>query len=257
MVAYRACQLDAMLMPLIGELMVPVAGWPTRGSRYARATRQGANQPPVRNIRFAPANRLDTVPIGTNRNDNQAETAVITIYGRTRLRIELRPDRDMIKIGEELTFRLETTALLGTSANGQSFARMISPAIDVRKPFSDLAAKPPRTLRLRGSKDRLDAGLAPASLQERNPEIGAVRDVELEVVTHDNGAPHIHAGQPDVPGGYYLGVFISGAYCPDHGANDPAEDHDDHDDHSQRRRRRRAAMNTTTARPPDPDPAPI
>ncbi len=84
MVAYRARQLDAMLMPLIGELMVPVAGWPTRGSRYARATQQGAKQPPLRNIRFAPANRLDTVPIGTNRNDNQAETAVISIYGRTR-----------------------------------------------------------------------------------------------------------------------------------------------------------------------------
>ena len=91
-------------MPLIGELMVPVAGWPTRGSRYARATRRRARQPALRNIRFAPANRLDTVPIGTNRNDNQAETAVITIYARTRLRIELRADRDVVTTGEGLTF---------------------------------------------------------------------------------------------------------------------------------------------------------
>jgi hypothetical protein len=68
------------------------------------------------------------VPIGTNRNDHQAETAVITIYARTRLRIELRADRDVVTTGEGLTFRLETTALAGSSATGQSLARMISPA---------------------------------------------------------------------------------------------------------------------------------
>ncbi len=33
-------------------------------------------------------------------------------------------------------------------------------------------------------------------------------------------------------GGYYLGVFVSGAYCPDHSADDPAEDHEEHDDHA-------------------------
>ena len=227
MVAYRTRQLDAMLMPLIGELMVPVAGWPTRGSRYARATRRGARQPALRNIRFAPANRLDTVPIGTNRNDNQAETAVITIYARTRLRIELRPDRDVVPTGEGLTFRLATTALTGSSATGQSLARMISPAIDVREPFRELAAKPPRAVLLRGGQGRLDAGLALAYLEERTPGIGAARDVELVVVAHDEGAPHVHADQSDIPGGYYLGVFISGAYCPDHSAADPAQaDHD-------------------------------
>jgi hypothetical protein len=112
---------------------------------------------------------------------------------------------------------------------------MISPAIDVREPFRELAAKPPRAILLRGGKGRLDAGLAMAFLEERNPEIGAVRDVELAVVAHDEGAPHVHADQSDVPGGYYLGVFISGAYCPDHSAADPAQaDHDhaaagDHD----------------------------
>jgi hypothetical protein len=55
---------------------------------------------------------------------------------------------------------------------------MISPAIDVREPFRELAAKPPRALLLRGGKGRLDAGLALAYLEERNPEIGAARDVE-------------------------------------------------------------------------------
>jgi len=90
-------------MPLIGELMVPVAGWPTRVAVRPRHA-AGARQPALRNIQFAPANRLDTVPIGTNRNDHQAETAVITIYARTRLRIELRADRDVVTTGEGLTF---------------------------------------------------------------------------------------------------------------------------------------------------------
>jgi hypothetical protein len=55
-----------------------------------------------------------------------------------------------------------------------------------------------------------------------------VRDVELVVVAHDEGAPHVHADQSDVPGGYHLGVFISGAYCPDHSATDPAQAGHDH-----------------------------
>jgi hypothetical protein len=64
--------------------------------------------------------------------------------------------------------RLETTALAGIGATGQSLARMISPTIDVREPFRELAAKPPRAVLLRGGKGRLDAGLALAYLEEES-----------------------------------------------------------------------------------------
>jgi hypothetical protein len=230
MVAYRALRLDAMLMPQIGELMVPVAGWPTRGTRFGRATGQGGKLPVPRNIRLAPAHRLDTVPVGTNRNDNQAETAVVTIYARTRLRIELRPDADVVRLGDRLTFRLAETALTGSSAIGQALARMISPALDVRGPLAKLAAKPPRSLLIRGSKGRVDPALALALLERDNPEIGAVRDVELELVSHESGGLHAHAGPTEVPGGHYLGVFVSGAYCAEHSAEE-SHDHPQNGDH--------------------------
>jgi hypothetical protein len=232
MVAYRAQQLDAMVMPLIGELMVPVAGWPTRGARFARATSQGRALPTPRNVRSGPAHRLDTVPVGTNRNDNPSETAVVTIYARTRLRIGVRPDTDVVRRGEQITFRVDVLALTGASATGQPLARLISPAADVRQSLTELAAKPPRSVRLKGSRERLDAALALAFLERRDPSVGAVRDLELEVVSHGGGSPHAHVEDTDQPGGYHLGLFVSGAYCAEHSPGDQAEagDGDDHEE---------------------------
>jgi Common central domain of tyrosinase len=231
MVAYRASHFDAMVMPLISELMLPVAGWPSRGPRFARSTPQAATQVLPRSLQVRPANRLDTVPLGTNRNDNPGETVIVSIYARTRLRLELLPDAELAKRGDEVTFRLQTTALTGTFIVDQSLARMISPALDVRRPFAELAAKPPRSAMVPGTKDRIDVALALARLEQENPKVGAVRDVELSVVSHDSGALHAHAERTDVPGAYHVGLYISGAYCADHshaeaGQAGGAHDHD-------------------------------
>jgi hypothetical protein len=69
----------------------------------------------------------------------------------------------------------------------------------------------------------VDAALALAFLERRDPSVGAVRDLELEVVSHGGGTLHAHVEDTDQRGGYHLGLFVSGAYCAEHSAGDPAE----------------------------------
>jgi hypothetical protein len=229
MVAYRARTMDAMVMPLVGELVVPVAGWPTRGSRFAGAL-PGKRKRVVasRNVVVAaPANRLDSMPLGTNRADGPSCTAVVTIYGRSRLRVDLVSE-PVVKLGEELTFRLHVDDVGGSSATTGALARLVGPAADVRRLVADAGTNVPSWTRVPHSRDKaIDPALVLAWLEQKDSAVGAVVDIELEASVHGDGPMHFHGGKAAVPGGTHLGVFVEGTYCPDH--NTTSHDHTNHD----------------------------
>jgi hypothetical protein len=232
MIAYRARAMDAMVMPVVGELMVPVAGWPTRGARYAGSL-PGKRKRVVasRTVRVdAPANRLDSVPVGTNRGDGPSCSAVVNIYGRSRLQLDLVSE-PVVELGQELTFRLHLDTVAGTPATTGALARMIGPAADVRRLVADARQKVPSWTRVPRSKDKtVDPALVLAWLEQQDPAVGAVVDSELEPAVHDDGPLHFHGGEAQVPGGTHLGVFVEGTYCPEHDAAAGGHDHG-HGDH--------------------------
>jgi hypothetical protein len=51
--------------------------------------------------------------------------------------------------------------------------------------------------------------------EAKDPGLGSVRDEQAELVQHDGGAPHVHVGETSIPGGYHLGLYVTGRYFPD------------------------------------------
>src|SRR5215216_6875736 len=215
-VAWRARTLDAMVMVDPGELMVPVAAGPVRGPRYARLLMPPERRKAARTVAGTPRHRLDIRATSTNRSDKPASSVVVNIYARTRLRIELRPDAQRAQAGAPLTVNIMTDALRGAAAGVSGFARLVAPVQDLRALVrkSKLPASVRKQARLADSKLKLDAALVRAKLEAKNARVGEIRDEELKVVSHHDGAPHVHVAQTDVPGPYHIGILIEGIYQP-------------------------------------------
>lgn len=219
MVAYRARRMDAMLMPTVGELMLPVSAGPVRGKRFERLLATPAARVPSRNVRQRAAHRFDERPLGTNNSDQPACTAVVNIYARTRLRLELVPSVELLRKGERLSVRVEPTVLQGNVTTSRAFARLISPANDLAAAVFDAERRrklPPELALPDSTALRLDSSRVLAFLERENRKLAKLHDRELPVVQHDSGALHIHVDKPEISGTYHLGVYIEGSYCPDH-----------------------------------------
>jgi hypothetical protein len=216
LVAWRTRSLDAMVMVDPGELMVPVAAGPVRGSRYARLLQKPERRLPARSVVSRPVHRLDIRPTATNRSHRPASTVVVNVHARTRLRVELRPELEVAAPGAPLTVNILTNALRGSAIGSAGFSRLMAPLQDlralVRKP--DLPASILRKLRLPDSKLGLDAALVLASLETRSAAVGKIRDEELKVVIHHEGPLHVHVENTRVPGPYHVGVWLEGMYHP-------------------------------------------
>jgi hypothetical protein len=231
MVAYRAPQLDAMVMPNIGELIQPMSAGPVRGPRYSRLLVEPRERVPVRNIRGEPRHRLDERTAGTNHGDRSACMVVVNIQGRSRLRMELVPTGSDLRTGCELGFALEVEALQGNVTIDRAFARMLSPTHDLAAAVEDECRRHDAGARSDDPKhESPDPALLLAHLEQRDSELTAWRDQELEVMTHGDGPPHMHVPDTTVPGIYHVGLIVEGHYCPMHGhaAHEPAHDHGDH-----------------------------
>src|SRR5262249_19470217 len=112
-VAWRARTLDAMVMLDPGELLVPVAGGPVRGPRYARFWTEPAKRVAARAVSGRPRHRLDIRATSTNRSNRPASTVVVNLYARTRMTIALRPEVEPQKPGAPLTINVATSSMRG------------------------------------------------------------------------------------------------------------------------------------------------
>ncbi len=219
MAAYRATELDAMVMPFLGELIFPVSAGPVRGPRYARLLQRPKGRVAARSVRDEPRNRLDVRPPSTNNDDGIACSLVVNVYARTRLRLELVPRKGERLTGASVTLDLAADVLAGDASIGTSFGRLVSPIADIRGEVERVRGSDiPEGERLPKSAAKLDAARVLARLERENPALGRQRDDEVEVVTHGGSVAHVHVGETGTPGVYHLGVYAEGSYCPGHDA---------------------------------------
>lgn len=233
MVAYKARTLDAMVMPTIGELILPVSAGPVRGPRFSRLLIPPKSRQSTRSVNVKSAHRLDEEPLSTNRNDNEACSVVINISARTRLRMDLLPKVKLASSGDGLEIEIISHVLAGNAVSGRTFARLIAPDHDVSALVASAKpAKIPKEARMKGSKAlQFDPARVLAVLEKENRNIAHMRDEEVQVAKHEDNQLHMHIENTEVPGVYHLGVFIEGTYCPEHSISQDGHNHD-HDEHT-------------------------
>jgi hypothetical protein len=226
MISYRARDLSAMLMVDISELLVPVAAGPIRGPRHARLLGQQKRfAAPARSVTGVQRHALDVRAAETNSSGNQSAAVVVNIYAASRLRIELVPANDVVEAGKKIRIDLQPDVLSGVVSSSRSFARLIAPAVDVARLVARVKPKNvPKDALLEGSLSlKFDPARVLAHLEAEDPKIARVRDEVANVASHD-GASHIHLDPSDIAGVQHLGVYIEGAYCPQH-ATSGVHDH--------------------------------
>jgi hypothetical protein len=224
MVAYKARLLDAMLVPTVAELLWPVAAGPSRGPRYSRLIAAPSQRIATRNVLNArPANRLDTISLSTNRNDQQACNAVVNIYARSRLQIELAPRAERFRAGSPFSIDVNVNVLQGNIVGTRSFARLAAPAVDVAATIAAVAQRQiPKEAALEGSRAlKFDPVRVLATLEKRTPRLGRLRNEELQVEVLE-GRAMMNVVKTDVAGGYHVGAYFEGTYCPRHARAAPA-----------------------------------
>lgn len=239
MVAYRARDETAMTMFLPGDLMIPVSAGPVRGPRYARLLDRRLQTSPVRGIASPARHRLDVGATGTNNDDADACAIVVNIYARSRLRVELAPERELVDRADGFKVSVAADTLAGGVASTAVFGRLVGPAVDLAEIVRGTAsADVPRraTYRVPGdkrSRRRIDTAILLALLERDRPELTEVIDEEVLVSKHGDGPPHLHVEERPAAGGWHLGVYVEGSYCPEHDAIASGHEHEgaDHDHH--------------------------
>ena len=216
MAAYKAQRLDAMLMPELGELLFPVSAGPVRGARYARLLQKPMARKAKRNVVRRALHTHDVVPVSTNHSDQEACDLVVNIYARTRLRVRLQAESNLINPGTELKVTINNDVLAGRIVPSLAFARLIAPSIDLAALVARTRpARVPAEASLKGPQAlRFDPAMLLAMLEKKNRKIAVLRDKEVELARHDDGPLHIHDKETNIPGVYHLGVYVEGIYYP-------------------------------------------
>ena len=239
MVAYKDRDMTSMAMFLPGALMLPVAAGPVHGARWTRALERRKVAASSRAAFRKPNNRLDSAPTGTNTDPTDACAMVVNIYARTNLRVELAPERELVERSASVNLRIETDVLAGGLARTRSFARVVSPAVDVADLVGRIKTEAiPRRARRRpvgeGKSDsRFDPGVLLGLLEREDPDVGAVIDEEILAERHEGGPVHFHVTERRAAGPFHLGVYVEGGYCPSHDEPAGGHEHDDGEEHEQ------------------------
>ena len=218
LIAYRARLLDAMMMPELGELLVPAAAGPVRGPRYSRLLLAPERRVPTRSIRLAQRHRLDVRPLSTNSSGHSACSIVVNVSARTRLRLELTAEDRLMAPGTSLALNVTQETLRGSTTNIHGFSRMVAPSIDLAALIatSKPSAADLRAVSVEGVEgEGIDHALLLARLEARRSSIAKIRDLELAVVSHHDGPPHVHVNDTEIPGVYHAGVWLEGVYYSD------------------------------------------
>lgn len=236
MVAYKARALDAMVMPPLGELILPVSAGPVGGPRFSRLLIAPKARLSIRNVNKKPAHRLDERTSSTNRNDNEACSVVINVFARTRLRMGLLPKVNLASVGDGLEVEIVSDVTVGNAVSTRAFARLVAPSHDISALVARVKLKEvPKEALMRSSKAlQFDPARVLAVLEKENRNIAGMRDEEVQVVEHDSGPLYLKVQNTEVPGVHHLGVYIEGTYCPEHSIpqSDHNHDHHHHEMHS-------------------------
>jgi len=170
-------------------------------------------------VKFKPAHALDVRAVGTNHNDQQACNAVVNIYARTRLHVELTPAIRAIQTGAELSLALTTDVFQGNVTFARAFGRLAAPARDLKTVFAKATGgKLPRGATLKGSKSLVcDPALLLAQLEKRDPKLTRLRDEELHFNQPKRGAVQMGFKPVQIAARTcHVGVYLQGYYCPIH-----------------------------------------
>ncbi|RHW28765.1 hypothetical protein D0Z08_02630 [Nocardioides immobilis] len=233
MVGYRDRDMDGMVMVGVGDLILPVAAGPVRGPRWARLLEEravvGTRRISTDDLRA----NLAVPTLSTNRSEGSACSVVINVYAQTRLGLELVAGRPVVPAGEKAVFELGGP--VGSFTVDAAIGRLVSPVVDLAAGVRDLdLSELGREVRLSEKlrDGELDFGRVLAELEGRHPDLAAVRDEQVKLVTHDGGAPHVHVHGTEVPGAYHLGLYITGRYFPEGAAADE-DGHGGHGGHGE------------------------
>ena len=236
-IAYRANDMSSMVMPDIGELMFPVAAGPIRGARYANLLLPVEKRLATRSVSAKSRHQLDVRPGSTNNDMKEACSVVVNIYARTRLRLELLPQPVLAAIGDQLKVLVDSDVLSGNIVSTRALARLVAPAQDISAIVSHIKrADIPKAAMLKGSKGlHFDPAMVLAVLEKKKPNLAQMRDEEKQVISHENGPLHVHLDKTEIPGVHHFGVYVEGAYCPEHSSLQGDHNHNNimtHNDHS-------------------------
>jgi hypothetical protein len=219
MVGYRDREMDGMVMAGVGELILPVAAGPVRGPRWSRATKGRDQRPATRRILDKDVLANLSVPtLSTNQLEGSACSVVINVYAQTRLALELVAKSPVVVAGEKASFELAGPVPVGSFTVESAIGRLISPAVDVAARVSDVdLEKLGRRVRLssRLRDGKFDNGLVLAELEAKDPDLGSVRDEQAKIAQDGGEAPRVQIADTSIPGGYHLGMYVSGRYFPD------------------------------------------
>lgn len=217
MVAYRARQLDAMVMFSPDTLMTPTAAGTVRGGpRHTRLLVAPKARTPQRSLRPLAAHPLDSLPPGTNRDTEAVCSMVVTISAQTRLRHTLVADKLLPVVGEDVSVQVQAEVLHGALQPARAFARSVAPCTDIAALADRLNPKHIQLDKIDREKQlpRFDAALALAKAERQEPGIGALEDLQQRVAVH-GGPAHVHLHALKVPGPVHLSVYLEGDYLPD------------------------------------------
>lgn len=218
MIAYKARSMDAMIMPTIGELILPVSAGPAHGPRFSRLLKPSKTRQPTRNLKIKPAHRLDLQPLSTNHSDNEACSVVVNIYSRTRLKMNFSLKENVVPHLSGLNVDIVSEVLKGNVVCGRTFARLVGPTNDFSSLVKHAKRKQIPKSSIMKTRDGLsfDPAKVLATLEKGNPNLANIRDEEVQVKDDQDGTLLIHVENTMIPGTYHLGVYIEGTYCPEH-----------------------------------------
>ncbi|MDT7829352.1 tyrosinase family protein [Pricia sp. S334] len=215
MVLYKTKSLDSMMMPVLGEMLFPVAAGAIKGPRYARLTVPPGKRTPPRNLPHKNLHGLDFRTVSTNNSSRDACHIVVNIYARTSLKVQLQTEKILINPGNEIKIGVRTDSSMGAIHGLKGLARMVSPSFDIhdilpRDKVIDI-------LKQNEAEDNYgkveDIALLLARL-EKKKELNFIDDSEVAVVSHKEGPLHLHSKATKVPGTYHFGIYVEGAYAP-------------------------------------------
>lgn len=229
MISYKAKELDKMMMLELGELLFPVSAGPIRGPRYSRLLVEQGQRIVTRNILTKSAHNLDSTSVSTNSNTNDACNIWVNIYSRGNLKLNLGIKSPIVKLGEEIKVNLEATANVGSIKINTGLARLIVPAFDIEEVLPKEKANEMISRAETGRKysPKFDVALALGKFERRKKDVRFVKDLAVDIVSHENGLLHAHHRDTKVPGLHHFGVYVEGVYFP----NVDSTSLDGHDHH--------------------------
>jgi hypothetical protein len=219
MIAYKARIIDAMIMPTIGELILPVSAGPIHGPRFSRLLISPKSRQSTRNVKIKPAHRLDVQPLSSNHSENEPCSVTVNIYGRTRLKMNFQPMKNLVSDISGFNTVVGNNLLKGNVVSGRKFARMISPMNDVSSLLKRVKSRHvPKEALLKGRDGlKYDTARVLANLEKENSKLTNMLDQEVQILQdHDDDTLQVHLEKAEVPGIYHLGVYVEGTYCPEH-----------------------------------------